>query len=218
MWQDTKAIIFDFDLTLADSTVAVEDCINFALKEMGLAPVEPEQAHETIGHRLEESFFLLTGVNEELKAQRFRSLFLQRGDLISVDKTFLFEKVPETIQSLRVSGFELGIVSTKSRRLMESILKRDRLLDCFTVIVGGEDVDVTKPDPTGLLKAIRRIGVSADECLYIGYHIIDAQTAERANVAFTAVLTGTTKKGAFEKFKVNATLNNIDELGGLLGI
>ena len=33
-----RAIVFDFDLTLADSTKGVIECVNFALDEMGIAP------------------------------------------------------------------------------------------------------------------------------------------------------------------------------------
>ena len=32
-----KAIVFDFDLTLVDSTKGVIECVNFALDEMGSA-------------------------------------------------------------------------------------------------------------------------------------------------------------------------------------
>ena len=217
-WANTKAVIFDFDLTLADSTAGGEDCINFALKEMGLPPVEPKQAHETIGHSLEESFFLLTGVNEEAKAARFCSLFVQRADIVMADKTYLFEQVPQTVQLLQASGLKLGIVSTKFRYRIESILEREKLLGCFNVIIGGEDVNAAKPDPSGLLEAIQKIDTPLCECLYVGDHIVDAETAERANVAFAAILTGTTKEEAFEGLKIRAILNSIDELSRLLGI
>ena len=39
-----QALLFDFDYTLADSSLGAVDCINFALKEMGLNGVSAEAA------------------------------------------------------------------------------------------------------------------------------------------------------------------------------
>jgi len=44
-----KAVFFDFDYTLADSSKAVIECINYALQKMGYPESSPESICRTIG-------------------------------------------------------------------------------------------------------------------------------------------------------------------------
>ena len=38
-----RAIIFDFDLTLADSTKGIVECVNFALEKLNLPQADDER-------------------------------------------------------------------------------------------------------------------------------------------------------------------------------
>jgi len=51
-----KAVIFDFDYTLADSSKGIIECINYALRELGLNSVTTDAACETIGLSLGDTF------------------------------------------------------------------------------------------------------------------------------------------------------------------
>ena len=123
-----------------------------------------------------------------------------------------FESVPATIAALRVLGFPLGIVSTKFRYRIEAILEREGLHDAFGVIVGGEDVAEHKPDPTGLLRAIERLGGVPESTLYVGDSVTDAETAKRASVPFVAVLSGVTSREAFFGYPTYGILESLSEL------
>ena len=57
------------------------------------------------------------------------------------------------------------------------------------IIVGGEDVKEPKPSPEGVLLAIKEFGCNKEEVLYIGDSIVDAETAQSAQVDFAGVLT-----------------------------
>ena len=56
-----------------------------------------------------------------------------------------------------------------------------------------------KPDPEGLLWTVKHLHVEKEEVLYVGDSLVDAKTAENADIAFAAVLTGTTTKEEFHK-------------------
>jgi phosphoglycolate phosphatase len=111
----------------------------------------------------------------------------------------------------------LGIVSTKFRYRIETILEREGLLAPFEVIVGGEDVAAHKPDPTGLLAAIERVGGSTSDSLYVGDSVTDAETAKRAAIPFVAVLSGVTPKDAFEYHPVLQFLEDVSGLPDFVG-
>jgi phosphoglycolate phosphatase len=211
-----KAVIFDFDYTLADSARGAIDCINSAFSAMSL-PAAPEQAIcRTIGLSLPAAYEQLTGDCSRDRADEFAGLFIRRAGEVMVDKTIIFDTVKPAVAILRRRGLRLGIVSTKYRYRIEQILRREGLLNDFDVIVGGEDVPAHKPDPSGLLAAVRHMTCGPAEALYVGDALADVETAERANVAFIAVLSGVTPVQAFSSYKVHSFISSLLELPGLL--
>jgi phosphoglycolate phosphatase len=211
-----KGIIFDFDFTLADSSKGVVECVNYALKELGFSQVAKRKIYETIGLTLEDSFLKLVGENFVGKAEEFKYLFVKRADKVMADLTVLFDKTPSVIRKLNERKIKLGIVSTKFRYRIEQILERENLLEYFNVIIGGEDIPNLKPDPSGLLLAVKNLNLNSKEVIYIGDSITDAQTAINANILFIAVLSGVTSKKDFNELKVDRFLNNVAELPRVL--
>ena len=213
MRQRFRAIVFDFDYTLADSSRGVIACIEFALGELGLPAVSAEAAKRTIGLSLPDTFLELAGPQHAAQSDEFARLFVERANQVMSGLTVLFKSVPGVIDKLGSRGFSLGIVSTKFRYRIESVLRREGLLDAFAVIIGGEDVAKHKPDPTGLLTAVERLGSVPASTLYAGDSVTDAQTAERAGVPFVAVLSGVTPREAFRDY---ATCEIVESLYDLL--
>ena len=207
-----RAIVFDFDLTLADSTKGIIECVNYALDEMGLSRADNVRIRQTIGLSLKDTFQYLTGRKRSGDIDEFVSRFVERADQVMADLTTLFDCVPCTTAQLIESGFELGIVSTKFRYRIEEILEREGLSDPFGVIVGGEDVMEHKPHPEGLLTAVSRLRMKTGNVYYVGDSMVDALTAERAGIPFVAVLTGTTGKNEFIELPNIAVVNDVSAL------
>jgi phosphoglycolate phosphatase len=212
-----QTVIFDFDYTLADSSRGVIECINFTLNNLGLPAVSAEMICQTIGLSLPDIFLELAGQQHIAKCDEFARLFIKRADEVVADLTVLLDSVPRTIELLKRHGIALGIVSTKFRYRIETILRRENLLKPFDVIIGGEDVSEYKPDPEGLLAAIERLESVPSKSLYVGDSVTDAETAKRAKVPFVAVLSGVTPKDAFRDYNVYGILENLCELPDLIG-
>ena len=211
-----RAIIFDFDLTLADSTKGIIECVNFALERLNLPRADDERIKRTIGMSLEDTFLSLTGQTNTQNVSLFTSNFVERADQVMADLTSMFDSVPATTEQLIKMGFALGIVSTKFRYRIEEILAREGLSDRFGVIIGGEDVAEHKPHPGGLIASIARMQMDANDVLYVGDSTIDAVTAERAKVPFIAVLSGATSKSEFDEVPKVAVIDDISALPRLL--
>ncbi len=76
-----QVVLFDFDYTLADSSTAVVECCNAALKGIGLLPAQPERIHRTIGLSLPDTLASLAGEEHRHRAEEFRlARALRRGD------------------------------------------------------------------------------------------------------------------------------------------
>ncbi|RPI79216.1 MAG: HAD family hydrolase [Desulfobacteraceae bacterium] len=210
-------LLFDFDYTLADSARPCAECINFALHQMSIPEVPFEAACRTIGLSLPDIFEQLTGSGDAEQKEAFARWFLVKADEVMVAGTQMMSPVPALLPTLKRQGFRLGIVSTKYRHRIVSILDREKLTACFDIIIGAEDVKQFKPHPEGLQKAIAALNAAHATTLFIGDSPTDAQSAARAGIDFMAVLTGTTPADEFRVHRPIAVLPHLGALTDRLG-
>lgn len=210
-----KAAIFDFDLTLADSSKGILICFKHTLNAFGYPVPDDTTIFNTIGLTLLDAFDILTGIPDNPQREEMRVEYVKKADDEMVRNTFFYDGVIDMLKDLRSNGVKVGVCSTKFRyRIVQSFEQQAGSMP-VDLIIGGEDVKNAKPDPQGLLKCIEQLGLEKREVLYVGDNIIDAQTAQRAGVDFAAVLTGSTTKDEFSKLPhkgIMEKLTNIPEL------
>jgi len=206
------AVLFDFDLTLADSSAAVAECANFALRSLALAEAEPAAITRTIGLTLADSFRSLTGVADPALAAAYARRFIERADEVMADLTVLYPSVPTVLRALRERRTLTGIVSTKFRYRIEEILRRADSTTLVDAIVGGEDVTHHKPDPSGIRAALSRLNVRSGRAVYVGDHPVDAVAARAAGVSFIGVLSGVTERTGFAEIDAHEVIGSVAEL------
>jgi phosphoglycolate phosphatase len=212
-----RAVLFDFDYTLVDATEGNLECLNHALAAVGVPVAERAAGLAATGLSIRELLVRFHGgvVSEALHAQ-FTECFVKRADEVMLDRIVVYPEVPDVLRSLRAQGVSLGIVSTKYRRRLEGVLRRDGLSELFSVVVGGDDVERHKPHPEGLERAARSLELSPAACLYVGDHAVDAEAAQRAGMHFVAVATGFTEPTVWQRFPTLAQLADTRELPPLL--
>jgi len=207
-----RAILFDFDYTLADSSRGIVTCVNHALAAMGLSSVAAEQIHPTVGLPLEVMFTRLVPAEPATRAAEFKRYFVAHADEVMNPLTVLFPGAAETIRDLRRRGLALGIVTTKFRYRIEGVMQREGLLDAFGAIIGAEDVARLKPAPDGLWLACQLLSSAPDATLYVGDSPTDAEAAQRAGLPFVGVRSGVTSAEAFAPFGPLAVLPAVSKL------
>ncbi len=65
--------------------------------------------------------------------------------------------VADLVYKLRVSQVPMAVVSGALRAEVKQVLERADLAKYFSVIVGGDDVGTSKPDPAGYLKGLSQL-------------------------------------------------------------
>ncbi|OQB15954.1 MAG: Phosphoglycolate phosphatase [Firmicutes bacterium ADurb.Bin193] len=195
-----NTFIFDFDYTLADSTVGIAKSINYALEKLGLAPKNTDEIRKTIGMTLKETFRILTGIESDSVSSDFIHYFMEKADEVMVDNTDLFSDTVLILEQLKNEGFKTAIVTTKVSYRIVEVLEKNRSRHLIDYIVGFEDVREAKPAAEGLLKAVKALNSEKEKVLYIGDSLIDAKTAQNAGIDFAAVTTGTTAAQDFKQF------------------
>lgn len=84
--------------------------------------------------------------------------------------------------------FLIGIVSSGSGWRVRRQIREFNLKRCISVCVCSEDAPKRKPDPAPLKVALRKLGLSPGEALYVGDAPEDIEMARRAGVIPIGVL------------------------------
>ncbi len=208
-----KAYLFDFDYTLADSSRGIVMCFRNVLAMHRHDGISDEAIKRTIGKTLEESFSILTGIDDKETLSAYRKEYVSQADKLMTVNTVLFPETLYVLSQLKERKAKIGIISTKYRyRIMELLGKKlpEGFLD---IIVGGEDVTTPKPSPEGLMFAIKYLGLDRNDVLYCGDSTVDAETALNAGVDFAGVLHGMT---TFEELEAYPHVGIMTSLDGLL--
>lgn len=75
--------------------------------------------------------------------------------------------IDELISDLQKKGIAIALASSSSREFIELVLKKLGIIDCFQVIVSGDDVEKGKPEPDIFLKAAELLKVSPENCIVL---------------------------------------------------
>ena len=195
-----KAILFDFDYTLGNSEEGIILSSNYALTQMGYPGAERDAICRTIGLTLPKTYTVLTGDENAERAQEFMRLFMLRADDVMTANTVLYDGVLDMLRAIKERGMKIAIVTTKYAYRIEAIFDKYNARDLLDLIIGADCVKAKKPDPEGVLYALHTFGLQKGEALYVGDSVVDAKTAQAAEVPFCAVLTGTTPAEDFEPY------------------
>ena len=213
-----KAICFDFDYTLGDSTDSIVAGFQNGFRKLGWPEPDRETVRGTVGFLLEDAYTMLTGDDKEENRARFRQYFIEVAMERQRKETKLFPYAAELLRMLQESGVKAGIVSTKRGDTIEIIMENHHLRDQLELVIGSADVKSHKPDPEGLLLAMERMGVKPEETLFCGDTVLDAGAAQNAGCDFAAVLNGTTEAAAFASFPCVYIASDLFALRKWLGI
>lgn len=207
-----RAVLFDFDFTLVDSSSGILECFAHGFTQVGLPAVEPARVRRTIGLTLGEALRRLHGIEDAARALAFAAAFRERAEHVMVASTHWLDRALDTVEHCRAAGLATAICSTKRRSHVEGVLARDGRSALFDVVIGADDVAEAKPAPDALVAALAHIGVRPAHALYVGDHPVDAEAAARAGVAFAAVLSGPSRRDEFAALPVRHFIASLEEL------
>ena len=175
----SRAVLFDFDGTLADTAPDLAAAVNRMCVEQGLEPLPIERLRPfaSAGARgLVHAAFGIKPGDGEYAA--LRETFLEYYAERVCDKTRLFPGIAELLARLRERRIAWGIVTNKATRFTERIVAGLKLEpDC---VACGDTTAHLKPHPAPLLHAAQQIKVSPENCMYLGDDLRDIRAMRDA--------------------------------------
>lgn len=171
-----KAIIFDRDGTLFDSLPVILRSFNYGIEPFTSKRPTPGEWFEAFGPA--EPEVMGTFIPAENKAAAYDRFFQYYRD--HFNEIALFPGMGELLQRIHASGIRIALFTGAGRETAEYCLKQQDVLQYFDELVTGDSVLHPKPDPEGILKAMKALNVSAAEILVVGDAGADVIAGQRA--------------------------------------
>jgi pyrophosphatase PpaX len=175
-----RAVIFDFDGTLADTLPVIFKSFQRIFLEGNEQDVSTEEIISMFGPTEEEIIrkAFSDPVHADLAVERF-------FDYYEAEHAHMVERrseVIELLQEIKRKGWKLAVVTGKGQRSLAISLKALQMESFFDLIITGDDVQESKPHPEGIHKALALLGVTAEEALFLGDSEADMEAGQRAGV------------------------------------
>ncbi len=185
-----RAVLFDVDGTLVDSSYAHTTCWWQALRENGhLVPMA--RIHRAIGLGSDRIVGHLLGEHDD-----------SEDDAIIASHAALFAAWHERLvpspgaRDLLRRCHDVGLVvvlsTSAGQRDLDALRRAIDADDVIDEATTSSDAERSKPDPDILTAALERIGLPAEDCLFVGDAVWDVQAAARIDMPCVGVECGGT--------------------------
>lgn len=184
-----RGFLFDLDGTLIDSKMDLVNSVNAMLRETS----RPEQPSELIasyvGHGAPQLIASVLGPEsgEEQRTQAL-AIFLAHYEQQKLNHT---RPYPGVVEGLRLlASCPMAVLSNKPARMSVEIIEGLNLANYFRGVYGGDSFAKKKPDPTGALTILQRLGVAPADAAMIGDSDVDVETARNTGMLAVGVTYG----------------------------
>ncbi len=211
-----QAVLFDMDGTVLDTLDDLRDSINHSLAEFSLPPVSREHVRQCLGNGA--AFLVSRSIpvdcSPELEADVL-AFYKPWYDAHCLIKTAPYEGILPMMQSLKEQGLRLAIISNKPDRAVQEL--SEAFFPGLLELSVGESPSVRrKPAPDTVLKAASQIGLSVDQCVYVGDSEVDLQTARNAGMDCVSVTWGFRDEAQLIEAGASVLVRTPEELKSLL--
>jgi pyrophosphatase PpaX len=174
-----KAIIFDFDGTIADTLPVCFYAFQSVFRKYDDREIDIEEIKDMFGPS--ETGIIhknLLNENHEQAIELYYDEYNKKhSELVPIN-----DEIDGLLRHLKKEGFKLGIVTGKARRSLDISLRFLKMEGLFDVIITGDDVEIPKPHPEGIKKALSQLNVKHSNAIFLGDSDADIKAGKEANV------------------------------------
>jgi len=182
-----KAVLFDLDGTLLNTIEDIASSLNYILVKHGMKARSIEEVLSFVGNgsgKLVEKA-VASGCSDAEREQILNE-YREYYDTHCNIKTGPYDGIMDLLKELRQRGYKTAVVSNKPDKAVKELAKAyfGELMDCAL----GEGAGIArKPSPDMLFEAMKQLGVSSDEIIYVGDSEVDILTTKNAGVECISV-------------------------------
>lgn len=185
-----KAVIWDLDGTLLNTLDDLAASVNAALAMNGMPLRSTQEVRAFVGNGIRNLMMRAVPGGEANPAfDKALEDFTRHYGAHSRDRTRPYDGILEMLDKLSEAGVKHAIVSNKIDFAVKA-LSRAYFGERMCAAIGDDPSRARKPAPDSVLAAMREMGVTAQETVYVGDSDVDVLTARNAGVPCVAVLWG----------------------------
>lgn len=187
---DKDTIIFDLDGTLLNTLEDLHACFNYAIELCGYPKRSLSEIRNFVGNGIKKAIerALPKGTSEE-EIDKVIVTFKKYYQEHMTEYTKPYNGIIKLLEELKEKGYKIGVVSNKYDKAVKALCK-DYFGDLVQTAIGESKEIEKKPNPNGVLKAIKEVNSTVERTIYVGDSEVDIQTAKNANVPCISVLWG----------------------------
>ena len=212
--KNVKAVIFDIDGTLLDTTEFIFKSYEHTFKTHGIPLKSRRKLSVIFGKPLEECYRLLVPSLDIDKLCKTH-MFFQLNNLHLVRP---FVNTKKTLKLLKGSGIKIAAVTTRSKLTSIKSLIISRIEKYIDIVISREDVKNPKPHPESIFSVLEKLGVKAKESVMVGDTDVDIKTGKNAGVRTIGVTYGFNglNKDKVIKIKPDVLVDDISDIVSLI--
>lgn len=186
------AILFDFEGTLVDFqwqlSAAIEETLEL-LWRMGFPPERIQsRKYSTL---LSEAMGSASefGLSQDQVRERIGEVY-DRYDEDALTRWAPRPYAVATLVAIKAKGLRTALVSNLGGKTLTAALSKFSMTDHFDIVLSRNDVKNLKPSPEGLNRALAKLGVSKDACIFVGDSLDDVNAARNAGIRVIIITAG----------------------------
>ena len=207
-----KAVLFDFDGTLANTLPFYVRAYKKALKQIGFELKEEEIVKQCFGKK-EDIICAKLGLPEKT-AEFAKSYFEGVKTLFKTAE--LFPDTLKTIEYLRKRNIKIAIITFAYRWYISKMMNQFELSPLIDLIISTDDVKEPKPNPESVFKTAHYFNVQPGETMVVGDSKSDILMAKNAGsksfLMFPKDYTRFYDFAELQKTNPDFTISSINEL------
>ncbi|MCI6268493.1 MAG: HAD-IA family hydrolase [Clostridiales bacterium] len=212
-----KAVIWDLDGTLLNTLDDLAASVNAALAMNGMPLRSTEEVRAFVGNGIRNLMIRAVPGGEANPAfDKALEDFIRHYGAHSRDRTRPYDGILEMLDRLSAAGVKHAIVSNKIDFAVKA-LSRAYFGERMCAAIGDDPSRARKPAPDSVLAAMREMGVTAQETVYVGDSDVDVLTARNAGVPCVAVLWGFRDEACLRAAGAERLARTPDELREIIG-
>ena len=207
-----KAIIFDLDGTLLDTSKEICEILNKTFKNFSLPEISLERTIELVGSGARKLIEDAVGSRDKDFVDKVYENFSKNYAESDNNLTCLYENEGEVLQNFNNSGIKLAILTNKPQGATERVFAKFLANYGFSIVLGQTEYRPIKPNPACVYEILESFNVDKKDCLFVGDGEADILTAKNAGVDCASVLWGFRSKNQLEKAGGNLFVSSFKEL------
>ena len=212
-----KAVIFDWDGTLADTRKAVIQSFQTVLTEAGcrvsdefIVRLMGIGTKKTIIEAFRECHMRLDVSTLEKLAEEKVRIQAERADIVS-----LFDGAAELLEALH-GKTKLALATMSGRKVVDQLIAAKRIRECFDVVVTADEVSKPKPDPEVFMVSASMLGVDPEDCIVVEDSVFGVRAAKASKMRCIAVPSGAYSREELVEEQPELIVNSLAEKEAIL--